>query len=79
MVLLDTLSDLNKLNYGLYSKYQLYSPKIDIAHVDILSIQSGSRGIKMLSDTLSDLVNLNHSKYSKYHVHQNLTCPMFVY
>ena len=30
MVLLDTLSDLDKLNQGEYSKYQLCSSKIDM-------------------------------------------------
>ena len=35
MVLSDTLSDLDKLNYGELSKYQLCSSKIDIANVDI--------------------------------------------
>ena len=35
-MLLDTLSDLAKLNHGEYSKYQLCSPKIDMAHVYIL-------------------------------------------
>ena len=33
MVLLDTLSDLDKLNCV---EYKLCSPKIDMAHVDIL-------------------------------------------
>ena len=32
MVLSDTLSDLDKLNYGKYSKYQLCSLKIDMTH-----------------------------------------------
>ena len=34
--LLDTLSDLVKLNLGEFSKNQLCSPKIYMAHVDIL-------------------------------------------
>ena len=34
--LLDTLSELVKLNHEDYSMYQLCSPKIDMAHVDIL-------------------------------------------
>ena len=32
-MLSDTLSDLVKLNYGEYSKYQLCSSKIDMTHV----------------------------------------------
>ena len=35
-MLLDTLSDIVKVNHGEYSKDQLYLPKIDMAHVDIL-------------------------------------------
>ena len=33
MVLSDTLRDLDKLNQGEYSKYQLCSSKIDMTHV----------------------------------------------
>ena len=71
MVLSDTLSNLDMLNYGEYrkhweySKYQLSSLKVDMAYADILwfkdiPIQNGSRGIKMLLDTLSDQDNLNY-------------------
>ena len=34
--ILTTLIDLVKVNHGEYSKDQLYLPKIDMAHVDIL-------------------------------------------
>ena len=36
MVLSNTLSDLNKLNPGEFSMYQLCSPKIDMTHVYLL-------------------------------------------
>ena len=36
MMLSDTLIDLDKLNYGKNSKYQLWSSKIDMGHVYIL-------------------------------------------
>ena len=38
----DTLSDLDKLNQGEYSKYQLCSSKIDMAHVNMLFIKDKS-------------------------------------
>ena len=62
-MLSDTLSDLDKLNQGEYSKYQLCSSKIDI-HMFICYFSK--RLIKRLSDTLSDLEKLNQGEYSKY-------------
>ena len=41
-VILDTLSDLDKLNYAQYSKYPLCSSKIYITHVYMLFIKDKS-------------------------------------
>ena len=38
----DTLSDLNKLNQGEFSKYQLSSSKIDMTHVYMLFFKEKS-------------------------------------
>ena len=38
----DTLSDLNKLNHGEYSKYQLCSSKTDMTHVYMLFFKDKS-------------------------------------
>ena len=70
MVLLHTLSDLDKLNYGEHSKYRLCSSKIYLTHVYMLffkdnlfkTVPASYRLIKMLLDTLSDLVKLNHGE-----------------
>ena len=42
MVLSDTLSDLDKLNQGEYSKYQLCSSKMDMTHVYMLFFKDKS-------------------------------------
>ena len=42
MVLLDTLSELDKLNKGEYSKYQLCSSKTDMTHVYMLFFKDKS-------------------------------------
>ena len=42
MVLLDTLSDLDKLNQGEYSKYQLCSSKFDMTDVYMLFFKDKS-------------------------------------
>ena len=42
MVLSDTHSDLDKLNQGEYSKYQLCSSKIDMTHVYMLFFKDKS-------------------------------------
>ena len=65
----DTLSDLDKLNQGEFSKYNLSPSKIDMAHVYILFfidkwIQNGPKLIMVLSHTLSDLDKLNQDEYS---------------
>ena len=51
--ILDTLTDLDKLNYGEYSKYQLCSSKIDmaLAHVDILKCEDKSMFIRYFAKT----------------------------
>ena len=41
-MLSDTLSDLDKLNHGEYSKYQLCSSKIDMVDVYILFFKAWS-------------------------------------
>ena len=42
MVLSDTLSDLDKFNYGEHSKYQLCSWKINMPHVYMLFFKDKS-------------------------------------
>ena len=42
MMLSDTHSDLDKLNYGEYSKYQLCLSKFDMAHVSMIYFKGKS-------------------------------------
>ena len=42
MMLSDNLSDLDKLNQGEYSEYQLCSSKIDMTHVYVLLFKDKS-------------------------------------
>ena len=70
-MLLDTHSDLVKLNHGEFTKYHLCPSKNDMAHVYVLffkdkSIQNGPKVIMVLSDALSYLDKLNYCEYSKY-------------
>ena len=62
MVLSDTLSDLDKLNYG---KYQLCSSKIDMTYVYTLFFND-KLVPGWLRCCLSDLVKVNHGEYRKY-------------
>ena len=62
----DTLSNLVKLNHGEYSKYQLFSSKIDTIHVYMLFFEDKSILNGPRLDTLSDLIKVNHGEYSKY-------------
>ena len=56
----DTLSDLDRLNQGEYSKYQLCSGEP----------RSPDPGLATgMMDTLSNLDKLNHGEYSKYHLY----------
>ena len=64
MVLLDTLSDLDKLNQGEYSKYQLCSSKFDMTKTNRFKIVSSCyRGIKRLLDILINLVKFMITLY----------------
>ena len=84
--LLDTLSDLDKLDQGEYSKYQLCSSKINMTHVCMLffkekSNSSGSRVTKNRSKTPSATSSSSTmaSTASTSYVHQNFTWHIFLY
>ena len=73
-MLSDTLSNLDKLNHGELSKYQLIHKKITrrmfIYYISktnrFKTVSARYNVVKMLSDTLSDLDKLNHGEFSKY-------------
>ena len=60
----DTLNDLEKLNQGEYSKYQLCSSKFDMTKTNRFKIVSSCyRGIKRLLDILINLVKFMITMY----------------